>query len=31
VGCGVTEWIYLAQDKDSWRGLLNVVMNIQIP
>jgi hypothetical protein len=24
-------WIDLAQDKDRWRVLVNVVMNLQVP
>jgi len=29
VGCGVMDWIQLAQDRDRWRLLLNAVMNLQ--
>jgi hypothetical protein len=29
VGCRSMGWIELAQDRDSWRELLNVVMNIR--
>jgi len=31
VGCGGKDWIDLAQDKDRWQSLVNVVMNIQVP
>jgi len=31
VGCGGMEWIKLAQDRDWWRALVNVVMNLWIP
>jgi hypothetical protein len=30
VGCGGMDWIYLAQDRDRWRVLLNVVMNPRV-
>ena len=29
VGCGGMEWIELAQDRDRWRALVNVVMTLQ--
>ena len=31
VGCGGVEWIELAQDRDRWRTLVNVVMNLGVP
>jgi len=24
-------WIYLAQDRDQWRNVVNMVMNIRVP
>jgi hypothetical protein len=31
VGCGGIDWIDLTQDRDTWRTLVNAVMNIPIP
>ena len=31
VGCGYGDWIGLAQDRDGWRKLVNVVMNFRVP
>ena len=28
VGCGYMDWIEVAQDRDRWRALVNVVMNL---
>jgi hypothetical protein len=28
--CGL-DWIHLAQDRDQWRALVNMVMNLRIP
>jgi hypothetical protein len=30
-GCGVMDWIELAQDRDRWRELVTLVMNLQVP
>jgi hypothetical protein len=31
VGCGIMDWINLAQNRDRWRALLNGVTNIRVP
>jgi len=31
VGCKGMDWIKLAQDRDRWRALVNVVMDLQVP
>jgi hypothetical protein len=31
VGCGGMDWIMLAQERDRWWALVNVVMNLRVP
>jgi len=31
MGCGGTDWIDLAQDRDRWRALVSALMNLQVP
>ena len=31
VGCGVVDWMELAQDSDRWRALVTAVMSIRVP
>jgi len=31
VGCGYMDWIGLPQDRDRWRTLVSVVMNLRVP
>jgi hypothetical protein len=30
IGFGDVDWIYLAQDRDRWRALVNTVMNLRV-
>ena len=31
VGCKGMDWMKKAQDRDRWRALVNVVMNLRVP
>jgi hypothetical protein len=31
IGWGGVDWIDLAQDRDKWRALVNVVMKLRVP
>jgi len=31
VGCEGMDWIDVAQDRDRWQALVNVVMNLRVP
>ena len=31
VGCRDTDWIELAQDRERWQALVNMIMNLWVP
>jgi hypothetical protein len=31
IGWGDVDWIGLAKDRDKWRALVNVVLNLRVP
>jgi hypothetical protein len=31
IGWKGVDWIYLAQDRDQWQALVNMVLNLQVP
>jgi hypothetical protein len=31
IGWGGTDWIYVAQDREQWMGLVNTVRNLLVP
>jgi hypothetical protein len=31
IGWDCMDWINLAQDRDQWRGLVNMVIRLQVP
>jgi hypothetical protein len=31
IGFGDVDWIHLAQDRDRWRALVSMLMNLRVP
>jgi hypothetical protein len=31
IGFGDVDWIHLARDRDTWRAVVNTVMNLRVP
>jgi hypothetical protein len=31
MGCGGMDWVDLTNDRDKWKELVDVVMNVQVP
>jgi hypothetical protein len=31
IGWNGTDWINLAKDRDQWKALVNVIMNLKVP